>query len=122
RLEAFIPYQQALTEMLHADGLLVFQALNCNHQIPAKIYEYLRARRPIFALTDPQGDTAKVLQEAGIDTIVALDSQQDIAQGLLHFLAQVRAGCAPIASDHIIAQHSRKSRTRELAELLTVNA
>jgi glycosyltransferase involved in cell wall biosynthesis len=119
RLEAFIPYQQALTEMLHADGLLVFQAANCNHQIPAKIYEYLRAQRPIFALTDPQGDTAKVLQEAGIDTIVALDSQQAIAQGLLHFLVQVRAGRAPIASDHIIARHSRKSRTRELAELLT---
>jgi glycosyltransferase involved in cell wall biosynthesis len=119
RLEAFIPYQQALTEMLHADGLLVFQAANCNHQIPAKIYEYLRARRPIFALTDPQGDTARVLQEAGIDTLVALDSRQAITQGLLHFLAQVRAGRAPIASDHIIARHSRKSRTRELAELLT---
>jgi len=118
RLEAFIPYQQALTEMLHADGLLVFQAANCNHQIPAKIYEYLRARRPIFALTDPQGDTANVLQEAGIDTIAALDSQPAIAQGLSHFLAQVRAGRAPIASDYIIARHSRKSRTRELAELL----
>ncbi|MBF1165907.1 MAG: glycosyltransferase, partial [Dechloromonas agitata] len=52
-----VPYRQALAEMLDADGLLVMQAANCNEQIPAKIYEYLRANRPILTLTDPQGDT-----------------------------------------------------------------
>jgi len=30
-------------EMLRADGLLVLQASNCNDQIPAKAYEYLRS-------------------------------------------------------------------------------
>jgi hypothetical protein len=113
-----IPYRAALTEMLRADGLLLLQASNCNHQIPAKAYEYLRARRPILALTGPQGDTAGVLRTAGIDTIVPLDAPEQIARGLLNFLTQVRASCAPIASDQEIARHSRESRTQELVKLL----
>ena len=78
--------------MLNADGLLVLQAANCNHQIPAKIYEYLRAGRPILALTDLAGDTAGALQRLGIDTIAALDSTPQIAQALLRFIALVREG------------------------------
>ena len=47
-----ISYREALAEMLTVDALLVLQASNCNAQIPAKIYEYLRAGKPILALTD----------------------------------------------------------------------
>ncbi len=43
-----IPYRDALAEMLGVDALLVMQASNCNAQIPAKIYEYLRAGKPIL--------------------------------------------------------------------------
>jgi glycosyltransferase involved in cell wall biosynthesis len=117
-LKASLSYREALAEMLRADGVLLFQASNCNHQIPAKVYEYLRARRPIFALTDLQGDTAGVLKAAGIDTVVPWDSSEQIAQGFLEFLAQVRAGKAPLASEEEIAQHSRRTRTQELVQLL----
>ena len=37
-----------------ADALLVLQASNCNEQIPAKLYEYLRTGRPILC-TDRSG-------------------------------------------------------------------
>lgn len=53
-LSPAIPYRQALAEMMEVDALLVMQASNCNAQIPAKIYEYLRAGRPILGLTDRQ--------------------------------------------------------------------
>ena len=61
-----VSYHEALSEMLTADGLLVIQAENCNMQIPAKLYEYIRARRPILALTDSKGDTANKLLSLGI--------------------------------------------------------
>jgi hypothetical protein len=64
-LEPRVGYREALAEMLAADGLLVLQAANCNYQVPAKLYEYLRARRPILALTDAAGDTAQTLADAG---------------------------------------------------------
>ena len=117
-LEPQVPYREALKEMLLADGLLLFQASNCNHQVPAKVYEYFRARRPVLALTDARGDTAAVLRDAGIDTIVPLDDAAAIARGLTAFLAQARAGTAPLVPAGEVERHSRRGRTGELAELL----
>ena len=117
-LAPHIPYRAALTEMLTADALLVLQATNCNHQVPAKLYEYLRARRPILALTDPAGDTAATLRQAGIDTIAPLDDRAAIGAMLPRFLAQVRGGNAPLASAATITANSRRARTEQLARLL----
>jgi hypothetical protein len=116
--ESAIPYEQALTEMLSSDGLLVFQGSSCNHQIPAKIYEYLRARRPILALTDPQGDTARLLSACGIDTQTALTDVSQIRGALKRFVHSVRMGEAPIAREEVIASYSRRAQTAELANLL----
>lgn len=112
-----LPYRAALAEMLAADGLLLLQAGNCNEQIPAKLYEYLRARRPLLALTDPAGDSAATLRGAGIDTIGRLDSAPDIRRALLHFLPLARQAQAPLATAATIALHSRAARTIELAHL-----
>lgn len=112
-----IPYQDALSEMLAADGLLILQASNCNNQIPAKLYEYLRARRPILALTDLTGDTAAVLMKAGIDTIAPLDSRNAIMKELLRFLTLAKQNVAPVASTEMVSANSRKSRTEELGKL-----
>jgi len=116
-LAPLISYQDALSEMLMADGLLILQASNCNNQIPAKLYEYLRARRPILALTDPVGDTAAALINMGINTIAPLDSKDGIMNGLLHFLKLVREENAPIASMEKVLNNSRRSKSKELANL-----
>jgi glycosyltransferase involved in cell wall biosynthesis len=117
-LEPAIGYAAALAEMLAADGLLLLQAASCNRQVPAKLYEYLRARRPVLALTDPGGDTATALGAAGIDTIAPLDSEPDIARVILRFVALLRNGNAPMATEPQIAAASRERRTLELAGLL----
>jgi glycosyltransferase involved in cell wall biosynthesis len=117
-LAPHVSYREALTEMLTAGGLLVLQASNCNHQIPAKLYEYLRARRPILALTDPAGDTAATLRKAGIDTIAALDSKDDIMQALVRFIALLESNTAPLAPAHTIESNSRRARTGDLARIL----
>lgn len=112
-----LPYRDALAEMLAADGLLLLQAANCNNQVPAKLYEYLRARRPLLALTDPAGDTAAALRRAGPAAIARLDSEEDIAVALEHFLRRCRAGAATLACADSIAAHSREARALQLAEL-----
>lgn len=117
-LAPHIPYREALSEMLNADGLLILQAENCNHQVPAKLYEYLRARRPILALTDAHGDTADVLRQGGVDTMAPLDDSAAIASALVRFRDLAEKGEAPIAPDNVIASHSRQARTAQLASLL----
>lgn len=118
QLAPHVPYRTALAEMLSADGLLILQATNCNHQVPAKLYEYLRARRPILALTDSEGDTAATLRQAGVDSIAPLDQKDAIIEALPRFLEQIRNGTAPLASAAVIAAHSRRARTEQLARLL----
>jgi len=117
-LRPAIGYREALAEMLGAQGLLILQGSGCNHQIPAKVYEYLRAGRPILGLTDPAGDTAGVLRSAGVDTLAPLDDPHAIEQMLVSFVEQVRAGRAPVASAAAVAMHSREHKARELAGLL----
>ena len=113
-----IGYREALAEMLSVDALLVLQAANCNEQIPAKIYEYLRAGRPILALTDPAGDTAGVLRGAGLDAIARLDSVDEIAEALPRFVQAVRAGRATLPEAVAMRQASRKARSESFAEML----
>jgi glycosyltransferase involved in cell wall biosynthesis len=117
RLAPPIAYRDALREMLCADGLLLFQAAMCNHQIPAKLYEYLRAGRPILALTDAAGDTATTLRAAGVGTLANLADETDIRRQLSRFLAGLRSGLSQATPRSAAAAHSRRARTAELAAL-----
>lgn len=113
-----VPYAAALEEMLRADALLVLQASNCNAQIPAKLYEYLRAQRPILALTDPIGDTAQVVLRAGVPTVAALDSATEIAALIRRFVTEPDRRPTWIATPESVRLSSRQARTIELAHLL----
>jgi hypothetical protein len=104
--------------MVSVDALLVLQASNCNEQIPAKIYEYLRAGRPILALTDPAGDTAGVLRQAGMHSLARLDSIEEIAAILPRFLDGCRQGTAHLPLHDEVRKASRLRRTGLLADLL----
>ena len=117
-LEPAIPYHRALQEMLEVDGLLIMQASNCNQQIPAKLYEYVRAKRPVLALTDPIGDTASTLRAAGLASIARLDDVASIAEAIPAFIARVREGRESTATPAAIAASSREGRAKSFAALL----
>jgi glycosyl transferase family 4 len=116
-LEKSLPYAQALAEMLSADGLILFQGAICNHQVPAKVYEYLRAQRPILALTDPAGDTAGVLRICGLDEAYRLESVSEVKQGIARFISNLRSRSARIAPRAQVDQFSRAGQTAALARV-----
>ena len=118
KLEPSIGYKSALAEMLSVDGLLIFQAASCNHQIPAKIYEYLYARKPILGLTDLQGDTGQLLQGLGIQHMAALDDTASIKAGLMNFIQAIKSESVQLPDKTVIENLSRRARTKELAQLL----
>lgn len=119
QLAPSVGYRVALREMLCADGLLLFQAAMCNHQIPAKLYEYFRAGRPILALTDPAGNTAEAMTNAGVDHIVPIDDQNSIIDGLRTFISGVRKNQIKGVDRRQADRNSRRARSAELAQLLT---
>lgn len=111
-----IPYHEALAEMMAVDALLLLQASNCNHQIPAKLFEYIRANRPILALTDSNGDTATLLNELGSKLIAPLDSEIDIAAALLRVI-DVRTERRKWIGDQVVSRFSRRHQAQRTADI-----
>src|SRR5262249_29401825 len=60
-----LPYDAALAEISGAGILLLLQASSDTVDlVPAKLFEYLRARRPVLAMV-PDGATTEVMREIG---------------------------------------------------------
>lgn len=117
-----IPYQEAIAEMMGADALIVFQGSAFNAQIPAKIYEYIRAQRPVLALLDPAGDTAAQLEQFKEAVFQAnIDNEESIASCLLTWLQCLQSfefsQGMPKNMD-VVRRYSRKYQAKKLAEIL----
>lgn len=115
---AAVSYRDALSEMLEADGLLVFQADNCNSQIPAKVYEYLYAGKPIIGITDPKGDTGRLLLDTGVSTVAKLEDEAAISGLLMDCIGKLRNGGFALPDRATVLGLSRRARTGELAAAL----
>ncbi len=118
RLAPFLPYKDALAEQARADGLLLFQGPQFDHQIPAKLYEYIRIGRPIFALVGEHGDTAELLR--GIRNVVStpIDDAQAIKERFVQFVRDMRSGQFTQAPVLDATQYSRRHTAGALAALL----
>ena len=113
-----LPYREALQNTADADGLLLFQAACCDHQIPAKLFEYLRIGKPILALTSHTGDTAAILKEAGGATIVDSADWQAIYRTLPEFLRALEAGSHRRPASSSLEGYGRRSQAQRLARVL----
>ncbi|GJL54365.1 MAG: hypothetical protein NPIRA02_14970 [Nitrospirales bacterium] len=113
-----LPYRQSLQDCMAADGLLLLQGSTCNHQIPAKAYEYLRLRKPILALTDATGDTAALLNECGGATVCDLHDAHALYTGIRAFLTQIKSGQHPTPDEQRVEKFSRACQAEVLATTL----
>lgn len=114
-----IPYEASLQELMAADMLLLLQASEDTRDlVPAKLYEYLRAQRPVLALVLP-GASGQVMQETGGGWAV----DPGDATGLDAVLTQAyRAWAdgslsAQRADLAVLRQYDRRSLTAKLAQV-----
>lgn len=119
RFLPILPYQDALQDTNETDLLLLLQDACCDHQIPAKAYEYLRLGKPILALTSHSGDTAALLEECGGATIVDIADENAIYKALPEMLDAVRRGKHPLPSQERVSRYSRQNQARQLATCLS---
>ena len=114
-----VPYQRAIAEMLGADLLVVFQGSSFNAQIPAKIYEYLRTGRPVFAVVDPSGDTAAVLHQFPLVYVADISSGASVGDRLEEALGDMKIGAQEGAAEkniELVRGYSRKEQTNRLVK------
>lgn len=112
-----IPYAAAKQAQIDADYLLLIVDTGATSDgvIPGKLFEYVSARRPIFALTDP-GATATIIREGRLGWTVDAEDKAGCKKLLAEVLAQpVPEVLAP--DEGYLQQFDRKRLTGRLAEL-----
>jgi hypothetical protein len=113
-----LSYREALAEMLSADGLLLLQGQPSNPAVPAKLYEYLRAGRPIIGLVHPDGETAGTLRLLGIHSCAPLTDPNAIGQLLIKWIQERSQLEAQLPSRDVVSAYSRERLTSRLAAML----
>jgi glycosyltransferase involved in cell wall biosynthesis len=109
-------YQESLDEMSRADILVLFDSPGRKIGVPAKLYEYLGAGRPILGLCEPDGDTAAILRQSGVLHRIA--SPKDVVQirQALRDLAAAMRTTEAIANPALLERFTRANLTRTLAQ------
>lgn len=118
RLAPPVSRKEALQEQLSADALLLFQGSAFNPQIPAKVYEYLKAQKPILALTDAGGETARFIAQTGVGKVVPLDDSEAIERCLPEFLSDVVSGRLSGLAEEQLRGYSRRGGVVQLYHLI----
>lgn len=109
-----IGYAESLSEMLASNALLLLQGELFNNQVPSKLYDYIRAGKPVVASTPDNGATADVIRSlsnafCGND----VDTLKTAIIGVIQSDKEKRK-----VSKLDIQRFSRYSKTVELAALL----
>lgn len=131
-LEPFLPHRDSLNQMMQCDCLLLLR--NCLPEDPqysklavtAKLFEYLRAQRPILALVPPEGDLARLINEHRAGIVVATENVEEVSQAIIYMYDSFCRG-EQISNVKLseISKYERKKQTGKLATIfndLLVNA
>ena len=115
-IDGQVPYDRALREMAGADILLLLDSPGRMIGVPAKLYEYIGAGRPVLALGERGGDLAQVLAQSGVlHRIASPSSSSEIAVALAELVRESSAVREPRVEPH---RFSRESIAGRLAALL----
>ncbi len=114
------PHDRIIKEMRRATVLffLIGEYPHNEGVMTGKIFEYLRARRPILAVIPPGGTAARVLKAAGAALIVPNHDPDLIARGISEMFDLYLQGKLESAFQwKDIEQYERKQLTAKLAEV-----
>ncbi len=94
--------------------LILTNTKNAQGNIPGKLFEYLSTGVPVLALGDPDGDSAKILKEAGGGEVIRHEDFVKIQIAL----RKLMDGDGESKSDAKIDRFSRRALAHDLAEIL----
>ncbi len=115
RVEPFVPHARSLGLQRAAGALLLVNGRR-PEGMSSKVFEYLQAGRPIFAIS-PEGTAARGLF-ADTGGAVCVTPDEPMAAPLAAFVDQVRAGAGPRADAAAIAPYELGSLTDRLVGIL----
>lgn len=116
---AYMPHDEILKQICTSQILLLplNDTPNTLGIIPGKIFEYLAAKRPIFAIGNTQGDSARIIEETKAGVICNFKDKEKMKVELKKMFELYLGGSLKIDSSNI-ESYSRKNKTAELASIL----
>ena len=122
KLLGYKSHKQTLKLMVNADVLLlimasdeVYDAKTGPLRIPAKVFEYLGAKKPILAIV-PEGTVADIISSTKSGVIVSPWDTGAIAQAIFKLFQDWKSGTLKIA-DGDVSEYDRKVLTRKLVNI-----
>jgi glycosyltransferase involved in cell wall biosynthesis len=109
-----IIYKQKSAQVLY---LSVNDTANAMGILTGKIYEYLAVKRPILCIGPEEGEAAKVIKNSQSGLVSGFHDKEKLKNNLLHFFYEYQQNISFEGGTNF-SQYSRKSQTKELAELL----
>jgi glycosyltransferase involved in cell wall biosynthesis len=120
----FLPYTDSIAAQRAADAVLLlipFADGRGDSVLSGKVFEYIASRRPILASVPPKGVAANLLRGVEAGELAGPDDSSEISQALERLVDRwlERGGLADVDYPPDVRERlSRRSRTRDLAEVL----
>ena len=117
--QPYLDHDEALQLMRSADGLclLLSDLPEAGRVVPAKMFEYLAVRRPIFAIV-PSGEVSSMLQDCPFAFVHSPSDVTGLAQRLGDEIERHRLGVSLPIGLWDSSPFERRRQTEQLAELL----
>jgi glycosyltransferase involved in cell wall biosynthesis len=106
-----VSFIKALNNMTQADALLLIQDKRFNKQIPGKVYEYLRTKRPIILKSDIAGETYKLTNK--FDGVYCGNNSSELKDEIISIINRVNVNI-----DRDIEKFNRESKACSLQDIL----
>jgi glycosyltransferase involved in cell wall biosynthesis len=119
-LIGYVPHRQSVLRLLGADLLLLIPTSGSGSEVflPAKIFEYLAAGKPILAIASP-GAAADLVREAQAGVVVDPEEVGEIAAQITVLYQQWERGELNITGNRgVVARYERYHLTGQLARVL----
>jgi glycosyltransferase involved in cell wall biosynthesis len=97
--------------------LILTDTKNAQGNIPGKLFEYLATGIPVLALGDPEGDSAKILKDAGAGQVIAHTDAASIKAQLRTLMDSSLKKVDP----KDLEKYSRQQLSHQLARILDEN-
>ncbi len=111
----YLPHKEALGVLKKMDAFsLILDDANpkSKHTIGAKVYEYLRLKKPILAMVDEKGEAAALLRRTDSGLVISPQCTQTVAETLRRWIEQ-----PPQFTFKHIEDYSRERLSRRFLEV-----
>jgi len=118
----YLPHDEVFSHMKKSQLLLLFlnNVPSAKGIVTGKVFEYLRAKRPILAIAPVNGDLAEIIDKTKAGNSTDFDDMETLKKNIYSYFNTFSEGKLVINSKDIQKYH-RKNLTAQLAELLKNN-